>query len=220
MKLSSILLSRTIAFLDTIALNPRNRLSYIDIAKAMLERYKFAKIPEKIEDYDLQKGVEFVAGKLDGITIERVTLFTNGIVVDTRSSTDDSDRILEDGLQWFSHLTGLPSPPPVTRRCHISQLTYYSEIGLPLANPHFIDLSNKISELVSKPLGQQYNYEVYSLSFNFDQTKAKWTPGPFTIERAADIPFSENKYTSIAPLSTTQHLALLEEFESALKAKP
>lgn len=216
MKLSAIVLARVIAFLETAALNPKGQLSYIDFSKAVVERYTFVKFPEKIEDYDPQKGVEFVAGKLNGIAIERATLFAGGIVIDTRSSTDDADRILEDALQWASNLTGLSSPPRIVQRAYVSQLNYYSDVRLPLVNTHFQNLASKISEGISSYMGQMLQYELVSLNFNFDLTTSKFAPGPFTIERAVDIPFSENKYFSTAPLPTNQHLALLEEFEVLL----
>lgn len=218
MELSAILLARGVAFLQTEDLNPRNRVSSLAFSKAFTEHYKFSKSPQTLEDFDSLKGIEFLSGKLNETNIERLTIFSGAIVVDTKSSTDDSDNVLQDALRWAADLVGLSSPVRVVRKSYVSQLSFYSTLRLPALHPVLQRVVGQITESVSKNLGQPLPYELVSINFNFDQLLTKFAPGPFTIERRQDVPFSENKYFSTAPLPTNEHLSLLEEFEAALKA--
>lgn len=218
MQLSAVNLARTVAFLQLEDLNPRNRVSLIDFAKRLTEQYKFLKSPQTVEDLDPVKGIEFLSGKLNETNIERFTLFLHGIVVDTRSSTEDSDIVLQNALRWNAEVVGLDSPVPIVNKSYVSQLTFYSDLSLPAMHPALRKLASRITESISRNMGHPFEYEVYSINLNFDFLTAKYAPGPFTIERRQDVPFPENKYFSTSPVSTSEHISFLEEFEAALKA--
>ena len=57
--------------------------------------------------------------------------------------------------------------------------------------------------------------ELSSLSFWWDYRSSDGR-SPFQFERTPDIPFSERRYYSRAPLQTEDHLSLLNEFEDLL----
>jgi hypothetical protein len=65
-------------------------------------------------------------------------------------------------------------------------------------------------------MGQTVTYEPTALLFNLDQSQSKLMPGVFSIERRADIPFSDKKYFSNAPLATRDHIELLKAFETSM----
>src|SRR5437763_8528693 len=100
MKLSAVLLARVILFVESVELNPRGAAYYPDIIKALVERYQFQSFPEKLDDYDEQKGVVLANGKHSDTTIQRVTIYNWGLTLDTTSSTRDSERLLVDTLTW------------------------------------------------------------------------------------------------------------------------
>src|SRR6266705_5638539 len=78
-------------------------LGYLpDLVKQVNERYSFIKAPqnEDLLPSDPPKGSEFQHGKLSQsgrtVIIDKLTVFSDAVVVDTSSSTDDSDLCLND----------------------------------------------------------------------------------------------------------------------------
>jgi hypothetical protein len=59
-------------------------------------------------------------------------------------------------------------------------------------------------------------FEPTAILINADLSQAKIGPAIFSVERRADIPFSENIYFSSAPLRTSEHLDVVKEFEASL----
>lgn len=217
MRLSAVLLARVFAFVQVEDLNPRGAAAYPEIAKTLVERYGFLKYPQQPSEFDEEKGVVFECGKLNGHNIEKVIIYNNGIVLDTRSSTQDSESILEDALTWASKSLGLTYVPGmIKRRAYVSQLTFYFDYHLDGLREELYLISERISELVNSYTGQSLKYRTSAISFQYDPLTVKLTPAPFTIERRQDVPFSENKYFSVAPLPTDLHTELLTEFEKAL----
>src|SRR5271157_3671891 len=100
MQLLGVTLARVLAFVELTDLNPKGTVYYPDLVRALVEKLRFVKFPQRIEEFDEQKGVEFVGGTWAGTTVERVILYNNGILLDTRSSTDESERILGKWFNW------------------------------------------------------------------------------------------------------------------------
>jgi hypothetical protein len=214
-KLAAVALARIIAFVETADLNPRGRVHFPDIVTALVERYGFLKFPQKPEEFDESKGVTFEEGKFGEISNLRIQLYTGAIVVETRSSTDDSEKILEDGLVWASQKLGLEyQTGMIKRRAPVSQLTFYSDAPLNALNPILTKLSQKLTARIPNFIGQSIAYETTGIVIGYDMLRTKLTPSNFTIERRADAPFSENKYFSTAPMPTDEHIALLQSFEA------
>jgi len=216
----TILQARTIAFLQTEELDPRGKVSAPDLLKAFGGQYEFSVLPQVFgHDFDPQKGIEFRCGKLGTINIEKILVFPRAVAVDTRSSTDDSDYVLDEALRWVQKFVGRSTPIQLPRRSYWSQLSFQSDFRLSLLNPIFEGLATRITDSVSQQTNLPLQYELVSFNLHFDQLMAKFTPGYFSIERLVDTPFSDNKYFSNAPLKTTEHVCILEEFEAALLAK-
>jgi hypothetical protein len=220
MKLGGILLARYFAFIETTDLNPRGKAYFPDLVNAAVERYGFAKFPQKIEDFDEKKGVSFEAGRAGDFTIHKVVIHDHAIYVDTSSSTADSERLLHEMLSWLSKDHGLTFEPEMLKRCtYVSQLTFYSEGLLEKLNPALSKLSDKLSSRVPEYFKQPLKFHPSSVISIYDPLSTKQTPAQFSIERRADTLFSEHKYFSGAPLPTEEHIALLEEFEADLNRK-
>src|ERR1700690_910099 len=99
MELIAINLARVSAFLELLSLDPKGRATVPEGLAGFGSRYAFAKVPQSLADLDFQKGALFAAGRFEDIAIDQVQLFHNGIAVDTRSSTENSFRILEDIIE-------------------------------------------------------------------------------------------------------------------------
>jgi hypothetical protein len=220
MELAAIHLARALAWVEPIDLNPKARVFYPELAEALMARYKFQKGPQKIEDFDEVKGVTFTAGKFGDTVIEQFIIYTYGLVLDTRTSTKESKRLIEEAMQWGSKEFGLVFKPTMVKRWqYVSQVTFYSDAALVGASVAFQKLAAGVEKGVAEILDENLGYELTTIMIDYDQLKRKHPLGRFSIQRRENTPFSDNKYFSDAPLPTELHLKLLEQFEAELSNK-
>jgi hypothetical protein len=218
MQLLAVRTARVLAFFNAEELNPAGRAIAHDYLKGFIERYGFLKYPQKIEDMDEDKGIHFETGKWNNIGIERVALFSWGVVVDTNASTDTSEAILKDILDWGAEKFGTSNRPDlITRKAYLSELIFTSDISLNAINPKIQALSSKITDSISKHFHQQLDYEIGGIALHFDTRHSKQLFAAFKVERLENTPYPDNKYYSGAQLPTKEHIALLNEFEAALR---
>ena len=90
MELISISLARIAVFLELQSLDPNGSQTTPESAHVLAQRYGFARVPKTVEEMDFQKGVIFAAGRYQDIAIDQFQIFNNGVIIDTRSSTDDN----------------------------------------------------------------------------------------------------------------------------------
>lgn len=220
MEITSILLARATAWVEAAELNPKGQTFYPDLTKALVTRYNFQIFPQKAEDYDQVKGIVFGAGKLGKSTIEQIVIYTYGLILDTRESTQESRHLLEEALQWASKELGLHYKSSMIKRWQYwSQISFSSKQQLLDVSPALRKLAEGIERSVNETIGEQLHYDLVSTSIDYDQLTRKHPLGRFSIQRRENTPFFENKYFSEAPLPTDVHIRLLEEFEAAILKK-
>ncbi|MGC2527723.1 MAG: hypothetical protein WA639_08240 [Candidatus Acidiferrum sp.] len=216
MQLAAVILARALLFVESFDLNPRGKAYYPDIVQGLVEKCGFQKFPQKLEDFDETKGVEFLGGKWGDVTIESVKIFNNGIMLDTRVSTAESERVIKETLGWAASQFGLVySPKMITRRGYVSNLTFHSDVPI-LGNDNspVAKLVQRVREAFSQTTGDKTLWGPTILTMNSEQIPRKPQHAPFTIQRRTETAFAEKKYFSEAPLPTNEHLALLEAFEA------
>lgn len=180
----------------------------------IVQRYSFQKFPKALEEFDESKGVEFYEGKISGRVIQKLTIFSTLIAVETRSNTLDSRRILEDALTWGAEKFGLKySPGMIKRFAYVSNLSFYSDAPILGANSALANLAERTSGAVSEIWQEPIQYQPMSVAIGHDPLARKYGIAPFSITRRAESRFSDNKYFSEAPLPTDVHIKFLEQFE-------
>lgn len=209
--------ARFIIHFPTDELNPKGQPLLPDVPNALVERYGFMVYPQKPEDFDTAKGISFEIGKWNEIAIGRLAIFDTGLLVDTGSSTDDSEAILKDALTWASETFGLEFRSDwFNRKVYLSELIIKCNQPLTALNPALESLAAKLSKRVSEIMDLSLPYELTAVSFGFDPFLTKNVMAGFRIERLTDVRFSENRYYASANLPTQEHIAFLNEFEAAL----
>ena len=216
MQLAAVLLARVLLFVESFDLNPRGVAHYPDIVQGLVEKCGFLKFPRALEDFDEDKGVEFLSGKWGNVTIEAAKIYRNGILLDTRVSTAESQRILKEMLTWAVSTFGLMyEPKMISRSRYLSNLTFYSESPiLSGTNSPVSRLAHRVSAVFAETSGIQKPWDATALSFHVEHTDGKPFFAPFTIQRRAEAAFSENKYFSEAPFPTDIHISLIEQLET------
>ena len=217
MELLSVGTARFVAGISTSELNPRGLLVYPALIEGMKEKYGFVATPNIQDTLDESKGIVFQDGAWNNIAIDKVTIFSDGIVVDTRSSTSDSEAIFEEAMQWAAESFGLTyKPEMVSHRRYVSELIVRTNASLNSLHSKLVTFSAQLSKSLSKFVALDVTLELSSVAFHYDGSAAKTTVAPFRLERLENSAYTENKYYALAPLPTEEHLALLEEFETIL----
>lgn len=217
MRLASIVLARTLAYIESFDLDPRGSVFFPELVQALVERYRFQKFPTKIEEFEISKGIIFEEGKISGKVIQKFSIFDTLLVAETRSNTTDSKEIIEEMLMWAQAKFGINyAPGAIKRNAYVSGLSFFSPIPVLAANPLLDVLARKTSAALSDIWQEPIHYESVGLALGHEPDERKYAIAQFTLTRRLATRFSENKYYSEAPLPTDLHLALLEEYEAGM----
>ena len=219
MELLAVRTARLVAYLNAEELNPSGRPLAHEFMKAFVDRYRFVKQPTTADEIldNQNKGLIFELGQWNDVGVAKVVLFDWGIVVETNTSTDASESVLQDMLKWGAENFGLSNRPSlITQRNYVSELVFSSEMSLPPISPKLRSLGDKITSLVGGYLGSSLPFETVGVTLAFDSTQSKQLFTPFQILRLQETPFSQKKYYSGAPLKTLDHIQVIKDFEVAL----
>ena len=225
MRLIHVKLARSIWLFDLADLNPKGKDLQEELIKWIKDNYSFAIAPDPdsvnrlgSQSGQAASGLLFQKGHFqvrEEVFIEvNLTVYSDGIVIDTMASTHDGDCFAEDLLQSAAHDFGLVyDAETIRKRSYLSELIVRSDLSLAFLHPALRDIAARIGEMSPddpKPL-----FQPSGLSF--------WTdPGSvgnhrmFTLERQVGKAFAERRYYSQAPLHTDDHFKLLEELERIL----
>jgi hypothetical protein len=218
MKLAAIHTSRVTALVEIIDLVPEGKVFLPDLLEAIAVRCDFRKYPKDFGKTEPTAGAIFEIGKWNDQPIGKMTIFTDGIVIETGSSTEDTETALHELLLWAKEDMGIKyEAAMIKRKVFYSQLAFYLDVKPEVMHPILGELAATLSDAASKQAGVPMMYRTSGIVLGPSTLIAKFPTGNFTIERRVDVPDSENKYFSGAPLRTPEHLALLEKFETALR---
>jgi len=220
MKLIQVILAQSIA-----AVTPNHGFGYLpDALSAVLGRYKFVDFPSQPHQFfpaDSNDPINFRHGKIEiggkTIVIAWLQIFQSGVAISTDSDTKDSDLVLDDVLDWAASRFNLEFKIVRPGFGHLSQIVVQLERNLsdyfPALKPVLADVQSKLDDFyTAKPA-----YELTSLLFHFDQSiHPSLAPNGIRLEPRAGVPFDQRLYYSEAPLSTENHLELIQRIEAAL----
>jgi len=74
-------------------------------------------------------------------------------------------------------------------------------------------LAKGVSGEISKILGEEIVYEPHGFNVGHDPLLRKYGRAAFSIHHSVEVPLSDNRYFSEAPLPTETHLELLAQYE-------
>lgn len=226
MKLKTILLGQSVRFI--VLREPTGGIFAPDFLKLTQTEFKFVTIPKSIAEMDRSKGINFehglfqlpkntgrdTAGK--SVVIDKLQVFTNGLLAETRSYSEDADLILDSFIEWSKRVLGIvqDQTQPVSG-------VLLSNIEVEMKNP-FDKQAKAYSRLTRSIASSLRDYgfsvpEYEQIGFELHIDKAGLTapiPTSFKLERRAETPFSSNTYFSSAPMKTKDHLELLAQIEA------
>ncbi len=223
MKLLQVEKARSVWLFPIAELNPAGSDISSELGEWFKKRYHFSKFPSSFLETEESKkdGYVFGHGRFrykDGTIAVALTAHSDGLIGDTVASTDATDAFLQDALEGArAELSLAYEPSMVWQKAYVSQLIVKCETDLKGFGPKL----SKFEQCVNAAVGRNEfpsrrdTYRFDGMIFRADWTSAKKMPW-FTFESRMNIPFSENRYYSQAPLSTSEHLALLDKLEEIL----
>lgn len=153
--------------------------------------------------------------------ISEFSIYTDGVVVASRSNTEVLEGFLLDLLSWASNELGIVEVEmPNRARFYESNLVVHLKVDYKKLAPWAAPVAKRLSRHMQA-------YDINTTDFGFgglalavDQTKK---PGPypsaFKLEPRTGLSFDANIFYSGAPLKTNDHLALLEDIEAQLSPR-
>jgi hypothetical protein len=219
MQLLSVDLARAIWLGPMTDFNPMGVSLYNILFPFLLKTYKFKTypMPKPNEPLDPSKGLTFHGGEFDAGAenplLVDFTIYNDGVIADTRASTDKSEAFFADLFRRFSEIFKMPDYDLIIKkRVYVSRLFVTTDKHLRLLNPRLTELSDYLSSTVEDGT---ISFQVRGISI-WPEPAPRINPLQFTLEPAAGVPFSQNRYFSAAPLRTEQHLELLQKLEHIL----
>jgi hypothetical protein len=219
MKLISTDIARTTWLFPTTELNPLG-LSLTKAFLGLAARYDFKKFPKHTLDIDPEsKGLLFNEGTFrteDGRDLlAKLTIFNDGVVADTWSSTSDSEDFLKDGLQWLKKEYGFGIP--VDRKIgklYLSQLTVTTDKKIAGLNPKLQSFADLVAEKMENRWENNKGFYTDGIGFGPNDPTTPLAPGRFRFELKAGTKAEDKRYFAIAPMPTDVHIQLVEKLES------
>lgn len=231
-------LARSIWLFDLRDLNPKGKDLVGDLVGWIKDQYGFAVAPDpdnpipsppaptspapQTAPTQAPGGLAFQRGNFQAqeeffISIHSLTLYDDGIVVDTASSTEDADRFAEHLLKSaVGEFKIAFEPEMVRRKLYLSELIVRSEMKLESLHPALAMFATKLPVNIAG--GQVLPFGVGAVSF-WSEPNDAGQHRVFSLERQLGRASSENRFYSQAPLQTPVHFGLLQDLEKLVLAK-
>lgn len=198
-------------------LNPKGKSLFPELLDWLKDRYNFKTAPETAEAIEGKEGLQFKKGayqaKEEVFVDVELTIFNDGVLAKSSSSTEDTDKFIEDVISGVVLDFSLTFDQNMIRRkLYLSELNIKLEQPLPNLNPKLSAFAARLT----KDSGSANLFEVGGISFWTDVTNSVYKTPPFTIERRLNAPFGESRFYTKAPVKTSQHISLLAELEGVL----
>ena len=211
MRLLEIEISRAIRFLQIEQIEPLSK-SVANVARDLEREYGFYEGPRKVEDFDYSKGIVYRHGEFEGRIIDRFVVYNNGVLAETTADTSVAAAFIESVSAWVTRETGA-----IIRPGSIPGKPYFSALTVE-CSPLVGSVMKALSTLPREIRDRLISYDIPDLPVDFwgfiiapdPASGVEWS---FRFERRVGKPFSDNCFYSTAPLTTADHLALLESLE-------
>lgn len=219
MRVLKVLNARSVWLFPIDDLNPRGKAIGSNLIDWLKEVYQFEKYPASAFGDEAEfKGLTFEGGKFkpdrDEYIYVNLTIYRDGLLASTQSSTEDSDKFLTEALGGAIKEFGLTAPGTTRRKLYFNEMDVQVDKPLTLLNPKLQIIADRITEL------RQWDqtspkFEFSGVSF-FPPPLAQPSVAGFAIERKIGVEWTENRFYTKAPLQTPDHILLLNELEHLL----
>jgi len=201
-------------------LRPPGGLYLPDLIGAIVQRYAFTAAPDLAEA--TKTGVKFEGGKFihngETVAIKELAVYSDGIICDA-PNTDLAEVVLEDFRKWATAVFKLQEPISLVRRTYTSALVCDFDKLVESGLGKLSRTTELLFRALNDAYGWDYKFNLNRLAFNVDPKDIPHLRSTnFILERRVQVSYEQNRYFSIAPLTTEAHIKLLETIEQELLA--
>jgi len=190
-----------------------NRFSSVfpgDLATDFKERYRFVETPQRAVDFtNTQNELNF---------LQKLAIYTNGMLAEGAAPTEELDLFLDDVLDIVRKQFDLSTieGSPVSR-LYGSKIEIKSTANLSRALAGLSGIAETLTHAVTGYGVSARPYQVGGISIVSEKIgDGTITPARFVFERRAEKPLDDNLFYSEAPLATKAHVDLIRTLENSL----
>jgi hypothetical protein len=204
-------------YLPTTGVMPRDQ---IELVRA---RYQFQVFPQLAPGMLPPAMMLFVVGKFPSddapFAINQLAMREDGDVV-VATTTEQADTVLEDLVKLLDAKLGYRLSSSNKIISHLSNLVVEFDDGL----ENCIGKLSEIAKAINDARSGKPEFNIKRLAFGQGGIVDSTDPlvavetADFLIERRSGTPYEANRYFCSAPMSTTEHLQLLERIEAIVRA--
>lgn len=182
----------------------------------MIRRYNFQHYPDKAPLPGSNESPRLAVGVFNGIQIDEMTVYNDGVIVTARADTAVLDEFMDDIYDYLgSQFSFIKIQVPTETRHYES--TVLVELD-PRASRKFDFLQGLYNDLS----GFRAEYGHGEGDYSFFGLEADVEPGggplskTFGLQRRLGTPYGANQWWSTGPLKTKDHTAVLSNLEKQL----
>jgi hypothetical protein len=198
---------------------PASGSNSISIVAEIATRYGFTQIPTiTTRDSMAKNGLPFGMGRFkQGDAVFAVTDFVvyNDGIVAVAEKTEWAEAFLADVFEWVKTQFGFRDINSGIRKLYGSTLIVDFERPLSRLFGGYTKIAELISARMITIVPQPQNMQFSRLDFDVDKTMVGGHVAlpKFVLERRGGVPFSQERYFSVAPMHTSDHIDVLTEIE-------
>lgn len=188
---------------------PAGQLHAPHVVSAIQERFRFETIPKTLAE--TATSMEFEHGYDGDISIEKLGIYNDGVVINSSSPTDKLDAFLQILTEWAKTTLGVVvHKTQAVDTLYESNIVVKSSHDLVLAHERMSTVATKLSQHLKEVSGIDAVFHNADAIMSPDMNRLPGLrPAPFRIARRAGVDFEQNLFFSSAPLTTSRHIDVL-----------
>ena len=198
---------------------PASGAHSISIVGLLAQRYQFTITPKITTKEDMAKsGLQFGMGGFEyqgqRIIVPDFVVYNDGLVAITQK-TEWSEAFLEDVTQWVIKEFGFRNPTSGTRKLYSSTLVVDFETQISRLVVGYKRIAEIISSRVVTIMPEPKPMHFSRIDFEVDKRtlEGQLALPKFILERRGGVLFSQERFFSVAPMHTADHLQTLIDIE-------
>jgi hypothetical protein len=158
-------------------------------------------------------------GAWQGHTISKLCFNPTISYLDTGESTDVSQQLFVDLLEWAHLELGANfGPSSIHRWAFVSDIIFQTDFPLLQGqDPVLMSVADRVAQAVHVNLREKLDFQPSKFYLGHDPNKRGSEIAPFSIQHRINTLYEDNIFLGEAPVPTSLHLELLEEIEAEFR---